>query len=107
MGEVRGWGEGGDVWGGGGYIHMVWEITQCGFMYSADADILFLFKKKKKKKKIFGIFAGISTLAHIGARPRVRPLGSPSPPPISKLYEHYAQIPGLSSVQEQVTYNYD
>ena len=76
---------------------MVPQIPCNGFMYSADADgrgrtRTFYFYLKKKK---IGIH--IST-GPIGARPRVRPLGSP-PPPISKLYEHYAQIPGWLSTR--------
>ena len=66
-----------------------------GFMYSADADgrgRTRTFYFYLKKKKIIGIH--IST-GPIGASDR---LGHP-PPPISKLYEHYAQIPGWLSTR--------
>ena len=83
-------------------------------MYSADADgsgrtrtdadgrgrtRTFYFYLKKKKKKNF--LAYIYLRAQLERDPESDRLGHlpPPPPPISKLYEHYAQIPGWLSTR--------
>ena len=85
-------------------LHTLFYVDIGGFMYSADADgrgrtrtdadILFLFNNF-----LFLFFFGHTYFYGPNWSETQSQTAWVTPPPISKLYEHYAQIPGWLSTR--------
>ena len=80
-------------------------IIDTKWMYSADADgrgrtrTFYFYLTKQIFFFFFFFLACIYLRAQLERDPESDRLGHPPPPPISKLYEHYAQIPGWLSTR--------